>query len=195
MLPLTPTELGRRVKRAEEKTPLNDRLKIGSRLIACFGFIIAFMLVGDAVIFWQFDIVRTHTERLSSIDQKLTALLRVHASLVVFHDRLEALAQSEDADQLAKEAGPLRAVVLEDTQRARSALSLLPSDLQQDATIMPTLLTVQSAFPAEVDAITSLASAGDWRAVRLRLTNQIQPLVSLTSALVEKVDSAANEER
>lgn len=153
------------------------------------------MLMGDAVILWQFRVVRVHAERLNGIDQKLTALLRVHASLLVFHDRLEALAQSEDAERLAKEAGPLRAAVLEDAQQARNVLSLLPSDLQKDPTLLPMLRTIQNALPSEIEAITGLATAGDWRAVRARLANQVRPLESLASALAERVDQEAAEEQ
>ena len=182
------------VKRSEGETLL-PRVTIGPYVIACFGFIILSMLMGDAVILWQFHVVRAHTERLNGIDQKLTALLRVRASLLVFHDRLEALAQSEDADRLAKEAGPLRTAVLQDAQQARSVLSLLPSNLQQDRSLLPTLLTIQNALPSELEAITGLAAVGDWRAVRARLANQVRPLESLASALVERVNQEAAEEQ
>ncbi len=181
-------------KRSEEGTLL-PRVTSGPYIIASFGFIILSMLMGDAVILWQFHVVRVHAERLNGINQKLTALLRVHASLLVFHDRLEGLSQSEDADRLAKEAGPLRKAVLEDTQQAISALSLLPPDLRRDPTLLPTLLTIQNALPSELEAITGLAAAGDWRAVRARLANQVRPLESLASALVERVDQEAAEEQ
>ncbi len=190
----TTKDFNRWVKGSEEG-PLLPRVTIGPYVIASFGFIILSMLMGDAVILWQFHVVRVHAERLNGIDQKLTALLRVHASLLVFHDRLEALSQAEDADRLAKEAGPLRTAVLEDTQRAKSALRLLPSDLQQDPSLLTTLLTIQNALPSELEAITGLAAAGDWRAVRARLANQVRPLESLASALVERVDQEAAEEQ
>jgi len=67
-----------------------------------------------------------------------------------------------------------------------SALSLLPFDLQRDPTILPTLHAVQSALSWQPEAITTLATSGDWRAVHLRLANQVRPLESLTSELVEK---------
>ncbi|HME00467.1 MAG TPA: PAS domain-containing protein [Terriglobia bacterium] len=191
----TAAEFARWVKRAEEKTFRADRLNIGHRLIVCFVVIILSMLAGDAVVLWQFHRVRAQAERLNGIDQKLVAVLHVHTSLLAFYDRLDELAQAQDAGQLVTEAGPLRAAVLEDTQRARSALSLLPPDFQRDATIMPTLLTIQSALPSQLDAITSLAISGDWGAVRLRLANQVRPLESLTAALAEKVENEAAEEQ
>ncbi len=191
----TVTEFGGWVKRAGERTLHAVRLNIGPRLMLCFGFITLSMLAGDAVVLWQFHVVRTQAERLNDIDQKLVAVLRIHTSLLTFHDKLEAFAQSEDASRLVTEAGPLRAAVLEDTHRAMAAFSLLPSELQQDPAIMPTLLTIQRALPPQLKAITTLATSGDWRAVRLRLANQVHPLESLTSALVEKVTYEAGEQQ
>jgi len=189
------TEFGRWVKHAGEKILHAARLNIGPRLMLCFVFITLSMLGGDAVVLWQFHLVRAQAERMNNIDQKLVVVLRVHTSLLTFHDKLEALAQSEDAGRLVTEAGPLRTAVLEDTQRAMAALSLLPSELQRDPAIMPTLLTIQRALPPQLKAIATLATSGDWRAVRLRLANQVHPLESLTSALVEKVAYEAGEQQ
>jgi PAS domain S-box-containing protein len=191
----TATGLNRWVKSAEAKTLYASRLNIGPRLILGFVFIILSMLAADAVILWQFHLVRTQAERLNGIDQKLVAVLRVHTSLLAFHDRLEDLADSQDASRLVTEGGPLRTAVLEDTRRAMSALSLLPFDLQRDPTILPTLHAVQSALSWQPEAITTLATSGDWRAVHLRLANQVRPLESLTSELVEKVDHEAGEQQ
>src|SRR6267142_2793906 len=191
----TATRLNRWVKSAEAKTLHASRLNIGPRLILGFVFIILSMLGADAVILWQFHLVRTEAERLNGIDQKLVAVLRVHTSLLAFHDRLEDLADSQDASRLVTEGGPLRTAVLEDTRRAMSALRLLPFDLQRDPTILPTLHAVQSALSWQPEAITTLATSGDWRAVHLRLANQVRPLESLTSELVEKVDHEAGEQQ
>src|SRR5437899_7523614 len=189
------TGLNRWVESSEAKILHAGRLNIGPCLILGFVFIILAMLAADAIVLWQFHVVGTQAERLNDIDQKLVAVLRLHSSLAAFHDRLEEVAGSGDAGRLVKEAGPLRAAVLADIRRATSALSLLPSDLQRDPTVLPTLLTIQSALPSQLDAITTLAASGDWRAVHLRLANQVRPLESLTSALVEKVDHEAGEQQ
>src|SRR6266403_1352994 len=70
-----------------------------------------------------------------------------------------------------------------------------PFELQRDPTILPTLHAVQSALLWQPEAITALATSGDWRAVHLRLMNQVRPLESLTSELVEKVDHEAGEQQ
>jgi hypothetical protein len=65
-----------------------------------------------------------------------------------FHDRLDGLADAEDADRSMIEAGPLRTAVLEDIRRAINALNLRPFDLPRDPTILPILHVVQSALPS-----------------------------------------------
>jgi signal transduction histidine kinase/HAMP domain-containing protein len=191
----TATGLIRWVKSAEAKILYAGRLNIGPRLILGFAFIILSMLAANAVILWQFHVVRTQAARLNDVDQKLVTVLRVHTSMLAFHDRLDGLADAEDADRLAVEAGALRAAVLEDIRRAASALSLPPFDSERDPAILSTLHVIQSALPSQLEAITTLATSGDWRAVHLRLANQVRPLESLTSALVEKVDQEASEQQ
>lgn len=164
------------------------RLDIGPRLVLGFGLIIAAMLVADVVVLWQFRVVSAQAGRLGDVDQARITVLRVHTGLLSFHDRLDALADSENIAGLTTETGPLRDAVVEDIERATRALGLLPPDLQRDATILPTLRVVQSTLRSQLEAITSLAVAGDWVAVHLRLANQIRPLESVTSGLVEKVD-------
>src|ERR1700730_13405005 len=179
-----------------EATPVHSgRLAIGPRLILGFVFIIMSMLAADAIILWQFYVVRSQAMRLNDIDQKLVAVLRVHSSLLAFHDQLEGLADAEDADRLRIEAGPLRAAVLGDILRATKALSLPPVDPRRDPTVLPSLHVIQSALPSELEAITTLATSGYWRAVHLRLANQVRPLESLTSELVEKVEHEATEQQ
>src|SRR5882672_10129099 len=96
----TATELNRGVKSADAKTLHAGRLNIGPRLILGFVFIILSMLAADAVVLWQFHVVGNQAGRLNDIDQKLVAVLRVQISLQAFRDRLNALADSEDADRL-----------------------------------------------------------------------------------------------
>ena len=182
------TGLTRWVRGAEGKNFHVGRLDIGPRLVVGFGLIIMAMLAADAVVLWQFRVVTSQAARLSDIDQARIAVLRVHTGLLAFHDRLDALADSEDVAGLTTEAAQLRTMVLEDVRRATSAVSLLPVELQSDPTILPTLHVVQSTVRSQLDAITTLAIAGDWGAVQLQLTNQIRPLESVTSTLVEKVD-------
>ncbi len=171
------------------------RLNIGPRLILCFVFIVLSMSGGDVFLLWQFHIVRLQAERLDGLDKELVAVLRLHASLLAFQDRLEAIANYEDAKRLTAEAGSLNSAVLEDTQRAKNVLSGLSSAVQPDPTIMPTLEVIQRSFQSQLEAIMDLATRSDWSAVRLRLASQLHPLEFLSSTLVEKVDGEVVEEQ
>jgi PAS domain S-box-containing protein len=191
----TASRLDRLVIGAEAKALKAGQLNIGPRLMLGFAVIIFSMLAADAVVLWQFHLVRAQAERLNGIDQKLVAVLRLHTSLTTFHDRLEDLADSQDIDRLVTEGERFRAAVLEDSRRAMSAFSQAPFDLQRDPTILPLLHAVQSALPAQLEAITTLANAGDWRAVHQRLANQVTAMQSVTLALVERVDHEVGEEQ
>src|SRR6202140_1271484 len=183
------------VERAEAKTVHAGRLAIGPRLILGFVFIILSMLAADAIILWQFYVVHAQAMRLNDVDQKLVAVLRVHTSMLTFHDQLDGLADAEDAGRLLIEGEPLRAAVLEDIGRATRALSLPSLGPRQDPTILPTLHVIQSALSSQLEAINTLAASGDWRAVHLRLANQVRPLEYLASGLVEKVEHEAGEQQ
>ena len=180
---------------AEARAFMAGQLNIGPRLMLGLAVIVFSMFAADAVVLWQFHLVRAQAKRLHGIDQNLIAVLRLHASLTTFHDQMEGLAESQDIGRLETDGEHLRTAVLEDSRRALSAFSLTPSDFQRDPTILPILHAVQSALPAQLDAITTLAKAGDWQAVRQRLANQVTAMQSVTLALVDRVDHEVGEEQ
>ena len=93
------------------------------------------------------------------------------------------------------QAESLRSALLEESRRSRNALNRLPREVQLDPTLLPTLEAIQDALPAELAAITALAKSKDWQAVRLRLANQVRPLETRISALVENIDREVGEKR
>jgi PAS domain S-box-containing protein len=182
-------------RQAGERTLRLQRLNIGPRLTLCFILIILAMLLGNAVLLWQFYQARVQAERLTGVDQELIVVLQAHTNLMSFYERLETLADSENTPELVKEAGLLHQDLLESSGRISNALSRLPPEVQLDPTLVPTLEVLQDALPAELQAVTDLAKAKDWQAVRLRLTNQVRPLESRTSALVASIDREVAEKR
>src|SRR5262249_42076420 len=77
----------------------------------------------------------------------------------------------------------------------RNALSRLAPEVRLDPTLLPTLSAIQWELPAQLQSMQMLAKSGDWKAVRLRLANQIGPLESRSAALVESVDREVAEQR
>jgi formate hydrogenlyase transcriptional activator len=177
------------------KIPNLDRLDIGPRLTLCFVVIILLMLAGNAFLLWQFHLVRVQQGQLTGVDQELIAVLRFQSDLLSFHGKLDELAHSQKVDRLTREAGPLATVLREDTERTRNVLTHLPADTHLDPTLLPTLEAIESALPSQLEAITALATTGDWEAVRLRLANEKKPLEAQTSALVKNIDREVSEEQ
>src|SRR5580704_2313966 len=120
------------------------RLNIGPRLVLCFALIIVLMLAGDAIVLWQFHIVRAQAERLDEYDEELVTVLRVHSDMLKFRDTLESLANARDAKRLKADTQSMNAAFSEDMRRANSALLAVHSDNASDPTILPTLAVVQS---------------------------------------------------
>ena len=171
------------------------RLHIGPRLTLCFVFIILAMLLGNAVLLWQFHRARVQAERLNGVDQELIVVLQAHTNLMSFYERLDALAHSENTGELVTEVELLRNDLLEENRRTRNALSNFPTELKLDPSLLPTLEAIQDELPAELGSITDLAKSGDWQAVRLRLANQIRPLESRSSALVKNIAQQVTEDQ
>src|SRR3984957_8584797 len=153
------------------------------------------MLIGDAIVLWQFQTVRKQAGRLNGYDQEFVAVLRAHAGLLSFHDKLEALADAQDPARMAEEAGPLAQAFADDAQSTKTILSSLPSGIEADTTILPTIEIVQRTFRSQLEEITDLANNKDWSAVHRRIANQVRPLEYLTSTLVETVDREIGEQQ
>jgi PAS domain S-box-containing protein len=178
-----------------DQVPYINRLNIGRRLTLCFVAIICAMLAGNAILLWEFGQAAAQAERLGGVDQELVAVQQAHISLMSFYERLDLLAQSENTSLLVNEVEALRDANLEASRRSRNALSQLPGEVQTDPTLLPTLVAIQDALPAQLDAIIALARSGEWGAVRLRLVNQVRPLEARSAALVENIDRSVNDAR
>jgi formate hydrogenlyase transcriptional activator len=177
------------------KGPNLDRLNIGTRLIVCFVVIILLMLAGNGLLLWQFHVIRAQEARVSSVNQELTAVLRFQTDLLSFHGRLDELAQAENIERLKNQAEHLGRALREDVDRTRNVLTHLPAEAHLDPTLLPTLEAIESAWPSQLEAITTLAATRDWQAVRLRLANEKKPLESQTSALVKNIDREVSQEQ
>src|SRR5215471_18019736 len=171
-----------------------SHLKIGVRLTVCFVAIVVLMVASHAFTLWQFGRVRVQEERMHQLDQESQAVLRLHADLLILRNQLDELTAVADLPRFTRETSEMRKHVLEQTQQADNALRR-PAGVARDPTMLSTIETIQSSLPGQIDALRDLAAAGDWAAVRLRIRNQVAPLSSLTSQLVEKVDFEVNEER
>ena len=156
---MTVVKPARWAKEVSESNFHLDRLNIGPRLTLCFLSIILALLLGNAVLLWQFHQARVQAERLRGVDQELIAVLQTHINLMSFYERLDALAHSESTGDLVNEAQAIRDALLENSRRTRNALRQLPPEVRLDSALLPTLLTIQDTLPAELDGITPAVGA------------------------------------
>ena len=161
---------------------------LGPRLTLTFALLVALILGGNGLLIWQFRIARLQADRLSGVSQQMTSVLRLQGSLLSFHSRLGELAQSRNAYVLTTESESLQSTLLEKIQQTRGALTRLPSGTQVDPLFLPTLEAIEISLPAQLDAITALASSGDWKAVNFRVADRLKPVEIQASALVKIVD-------
>src|SRR5215470_7380458 len=122
----------------------SDYFSIGPRLTLAFALLIALILTGNALVIWQFHKARIQTDRLIGANQQLIAVLQLQVGLLSFHQRLDDLARSGDAQRLTTEARPLRRVLEEQAQQTRTVVSNMPNGTHLDAAFLPTLETIEA---------------------------------------------------
>ena len=175
-------------------TANGNYLRTGSRLTAIFSVLIALILGGNTLLIWQFQIARQQTERLTAVNQQLISVLRLHDSLVSFHERLDELAQAKNAQGMVKEEEPLRNALLEQTQRTRKALAGVQSETPADPVFLATLEAIEITLPSQLEALNALAASGDWEAVRFRVSDELIPLERESAAIVSTIDRQVSGE-
>lgn len=172
----------------------SDYFHIGSRLTSIFALLIVLILAGNGVVIWQFHVARVQTNRLIGANQQLIAVLQLQVGLLSFHQRLDDAAKSGDARSLTTEADLLRRSFEEQAQQTRVAVAHLLPGTSTDPALVPTLETIETAMPAQLEAISELAKSRDWTAVQRRLDNELKPIETQTSELVGRIQQQANQQ-
>ncbi|MGA2601120.1 MAG: histidine kinase [Bryobacteraceae bacterium] len=176
------------------KSPDGNYLNIDRRLTLTLALLIALILGGNGLVIMQFERARFQADRLTGVSQQLIAVLRLQDGLLSFHQRLNELAQSKDADRLVAEAITLRTTILEQTRQTRNALAYLPAEFLVDPSFFTALDAFEVNLPLQLQDIAGLARAGDWEAVRLRLENESKIMETTTSELVKSINRDLDEE-
>src|SRR3984885_5824089 len=172
-----------------------NRLSIGRRLTLCFVGIFVLLLAVNGILLWQFHSAQVRADRrLTGVSAELIAVLNLQSSLQSFNDRLDKVAQSQNAVILRQGSGPLQDMILESVQDARNAITHLPPEVRPYPTLIPTIEAIESTLPLQLESLNSLAASGDWNALRLRVANEKQPLDEETSMLVKSITGELNDE-
>jgi PAS domain S-box-containing protein len=152
------------------------------------------MIAADAVVLWQLRQLAAQTETLNTADKASSAILRLHLDVSSFSGKVAVLTRSHKTRQFVNEAAAVRETFLRHVRDAEQALSSSP-EIAQDGLISSTLKTLKTTLPSQIDSEIELANAGDWPAIQLRLTGQVQDLIDLSSSLVEGVEERVFHQR
>jgi hypothetical protein len=107
-----------------------NRFSIARRLALCFVGIFVLLLAVNGILLWQFHSAQIKADRrLTGVSLELIAALKFQSSLQAFNDRLNRVAQSQDAVLLRQESGSLRDMILDSVQNARLAITQLPPEV------------------------------------------------------------------
>lgn len=181
------------------KWRIRDKLKIGRlglRLTLSFAILVLLTFLGSAIGLWQFIQVRQQAQRLSHVDAVAITMLQVNNQVLKLQSELRQLAETRDAAQFTDGAIRLRDELATVIRRATDLLSSsTPIDQAYGYTNQFQQLSNVSALSSQIDSMISLAQAGDWPAIQLRLEDEIEPVSQITQEMVNGIDAIVMAER
>lgn len=170
------------------------RFSVSSLLTLSFLTAGTLIVLGALTAFWELNAMRRRAEFLYSVDRPATSVLRVRSDFLSFQQDLRVLSVSHDSELFQREAERLRTAFGLDLERAIRAVSELPAGAQRD-TELTSLAAIRALFAVQVNALVSLAKAGDWNAVRLRSENRLAVITGLSESLVRNIDDIVEIEK
>jgi PAS domain S-box-containing protein len=168
---------------------------IGTRLTLAFVSIVLLMAAGYAVAIWEFRQLLIQEQGLDLIQQKSAAVLDLHSHLFALRDKLDDLSDGHNGKQFLRETGEIRKMVKEDIERAKHTFVGQARPMDGDSFVVVSLDAIETAMPTQIDALSDLAEAEDWSAIRLRSEHQMRQWSYLTASLVDRVAAEVAEER
>ena len=169
---------------------LISNVDIKTRLTFCFVLIIALMSMGTGILLWQSHVMRTQANRLKEMDEQFMEVQRVRSLVLSFRNESEQVVRARNLARLQQEAPALRNQLNDSLRQTQRVFRGIEPNNILDPSVLPTLETIQGVLPSQVDSLTTLASVGDWEALRQRVE---QPLDVLNSLSAELVDAASGD--
>jgi PAS domain S-box-containing protein len=169
---------------------LITNVDIKTRLTFCFVLIIALMSVGTGILLWQSHVMRTQANRLKEMDEQFMEVQRVRSLVLSFRNESEQVVRARNLARLQQEAPALRNQLNDSLRQTQTVFRGIEPNNILDPSVLPTLETIQGVLPSQLDSLTTLASVGDWEALRQRVE---QPLDVLSSLSAELVDAASGD--
>src|SRR5450432_4755502 len=80
------------------------RFRIGTRLRLVFGCIVFLMFLGSSFALWYLRVIRQDVERVSLVEQRMSAILQVDNSVLALMNQLHRSADLRQGDRFEAEA-------------------------------------------------------------------------------------------
>jgi len=165
------------------------RFRIGTRLRLVFACILMLMFIGAALSVWYLRAVREDLQRVSVVEERMSAVLQVDNSVLALMNQLHRSADARDRELFAAEARKLVSTFQAETASAVGKLTDTPAENSRLAAEIKTLTGLVRALPGRIDAMVDLARADDWNAVHARLLNQVDRSDDVVAALVTNINN------
>jgi PAS domain S-box-containing protein len=171
--------------KAARMITLVSNVDIKTRLTFCFVLIIALMSLGTGILLWQSHVMRTQANRLKETDEQFMEVQRVRSLVLSFRNESEQIVRTRNLADLQQEAPALRNQLNDSLRQTQTVFRGIEPNNILDPSVLPTLETIQSVLPSQLDSLITLASVGDWEALRQRVELPLDGLSSLSAELVD----------
>jgi PAS domain S-box-containing protein len=174
---------------------LISNVDIKTRLTLCFVLIITLMSVGTGILLWQSHVMRIQANRLKEMDEQFMEVQRVRSLVLSFRNESEQVVRARNLARLQQEAPALRNQLNDSLRQTQTVFRGIEPNNILDSSVLPTLEAIQGVLPSQLDSLTTLASVGDWEALRQRAEQPLDGLSSLSAELVNAASGDVQNER
>jgi len=164
------------------------RFRIGTRLRLVFACILMLMFIGASLSVWYLRAVREDLQRVSKVEERMSAVLQVDNSVLALMNQLHRSADSRDRERFVKDAQQFVSRFRAETANAILVLTTTPAENGRLATEIDTLRGLVRGLPDRVESTVDLARADDWAAVHARLLNQVDRSDDVVASLVANIN-------
>jgi len=172
-----------------------QRLPIGIRLRLVFACVLGLMFLGSGISLWYLHEIRQQVERVSLVEQRMTAVLQIDNGVLNLMNQLYRAAERRQRDLFSVEASRLLSALRSETAWATSRLHGIGPDDERQRVILDSLESMLEALPARITSMIELARAEDWVALHARLSNEIDRTDDVVAALVSDINARLAEAR
>jgi signal transduction histidine kinase len=147
------------------------------------------VLIGSLISFWHFRNVSTYATRLSQVEQRLTAVLRLHNRLLALMTQLHRAADRQSLTEFQSEASRIVQDFKTDSHATVTALEELSAHDPHYTVLVGSIVALLDALPQRIASMEELAKHNDWIALHGRLLNQADQTDDVVSALMRRLDT------